>query len=246
LSSGSIYFLERKKYMTTNIELPKEVNEFLSEFLFKNKYEMYVVPKNSSKLMRAIGWLFAVTKISPQFMERYYTTIGQTVYVPDELLKDPDIKNLIRVLTHESIHIMDSTSLTDPLFKFLYLFPQSLASVALLSLLAPLSIKFLWCLLFLIFLAPIPAPFRYWFELRAYRTSILFARKEDKLSDEQMVPIYEWITKQLSTNLYYFTWPFPGMIMKHLKDESFLNEDEYQEIVKTISIKNTLKSLRNQ
>lgn len=232
--------------MTTEIELPKEVTDFLSDFLFNNRYSMHVKPKSSSKLMRAIGWLFAVTKISPEFMERYYTTIGDTVYVPDDLLKNPDVKNLVRVLTHESIHIMDAGRYSDPLFKVLYLFPQSLASLALLSLLAPLSIKFLWCLLFLLFLAPIPAPFRYWFELRAYRTSILFARKEDKLKDEEMLPIYEWITKQLSTNLYYFTWPFPSMITKHLKDESFLEQEEYQGIIKNISIKNTLKVLRNQ
>jgi hypothetical protein len=36
------------------------------------------------------------------------------------------------------------------------------------------------------------------------------------------------------------------MIMKHLKDESFLEQEEYQEIIKNISIKNTLKVLRNQ
>lgn len=224
--------------ITTTAELPKEVKSFLSEFYYKNQYKMYVEPKSSSKLMRAIGWLFAITKISPQFMERYYTTIGQTVYVPDDLLKDADIKNLIRVLTHESIHIMDSKRLTDLLFKFLYLFPQSLASLALLSFLAPLSLSFLWCLMFLLCLAPLPAPFRYWFELRAYRTSILFARKEDKLNDEQMNSIYEWITKQLSTSLYYFTWPFPNEIMKHLKDESFLQDDLYKEIARTISTNN--------
>jgi hypothetical protein len=235
-------FRKKKNYMTTEVELPKEI----SYFLFNNQSGMIVKPKSSSKLMRAIGWLFSVTKISPQFMERYYTTIGRTVYVPDNLLINPDVKNLIRVLTHESIHIMDSDRLSDPLFKILYLFPQSLASLALLSLLAPLSIKFLWCLLFLLCLAPIPAPFRYWFELRAYRTSILFARKEDNLKDEEMLPIYEWITKQLSTNLYYFTWPFPSMIMRNLKDESFLGEKEYEDIIKDISIKKTLDSLRSQ
>ena len=89
---------------------------------------MHVKPKSSSKLMRAIGWLFSVTKISPQFMERYYTTIGDTVYVPDDLLKNPNEKNLIRVLTHESIHIMDAEHYSNPLFKVLYLFLSSLLS----------------------------------------------------------------------------------------------------------------------
>ena len=75
------------------------------------------------------------------------------------------------------------------------------------------------CLLFLLCLAPIPAPFRYLKELEAFRVSILFARHVYSSNKEML----EWIKERIVTNLsksdYYFTWPFPNMILKHLDDE---------------------------
>ena len=140
--------------------------------------------------MKAIGWLFGVTKISPEFMIRYITTIGDTAYFPDDMLANPDSERMLRVIVHESIHLFDSKRFFGPLFKFLYLFPQSLAPLALLSLLAFWKIGFIWCLLFLLSIAPIPAPFRYWFELRAYRTQLMFSVKVDKASPEQLEEVY--------------------------------------------------------
>lgn len=131
------------------------------------------------------------------------------------------------------------------LYNFLYMFPQSLAPMALLALGAFWHTNMLWCLLFLLCLAPIPAPFRYWFELRAYRTSIVFARKMYRLNNAQMEKVYDWVVMQLSTSLYYFTWPFPKMIRRHLMDESFMSKPEYKEIVKWIAIQKTLKTIQN-
>lgn len=218
------------------MNLPSDVTVFLDTV--GSKYgKIKIFPKSSSKLMQAIGWLFRVTKISPEFMERYITTIGETVYYPDKMLEAGDTETILRVLVHETVHIADSNKLSGPFFKFLYLFPQSLAPLALLSLLAFWKLSFLWCLLFLLCLAPIPAPFRYWFELRAYRTQILISRKEDKLTDEQLIPIYEWIENQLCTNLYYWTWPFPTIVRKHLKDEDWMRTGIYNDITKWIIIR---------
>jgi hypothetical protein len=218
------------------MNLPNDVVVFLDTV--GSKYgKIKVMPKNSSKLMQAIGWLFRVTKISPEFMERYITTIGETVYFPDKMLEEGDSEKIVRVLVHETIHVADSKRFSGPVFSFLYLFPQSLALLSLLSLLAVWKIGFLWCLLFLLCLAPIPAPFRYWFELKAYRTQILISRKEDKLTDEQLIPIYEWIEKQLCTNLYYWTWPFPTTVRKHLKNEDWMKTGIYNDITKWILIR---------
>ena len=225
--------------------LPTEVLSYLETVAYKHSKNIQLLPKSSSKLMKAIGWIFGITKISPQFMERYYTTIGETIYVPDSILENPVVENLVRTVAHETVHIADSNRLTGALFKFLYLFPQSMASVALISLLAPLSLKFLWCLLFLLCLAPLPAPFRYLFELRAYRTSIIFARKTDDLTDEQMIPIYEWIEKQLCSNLYYWTWPFPKTVRKHLQDESWIGTSIYKPILRWVIIRNVISTYRN-
>ena len=225
--------------------LPAEVLSYLETFAYKYSKNIQVLPKTSSKLMKAIGWFFGITKISPQFMERYYTTIGETIYAPDTALEHPVVENLIRTVAHETVHIADSNKLTGALFKFLYLFPQSMASLALISLLAPLSLKFLWCLLFLLCLAPLPAPFRYLFELRAYRMQILFSRKEDKLTDEQMVFIYEWIEKQMCTSLYYWTWPFPKTVRKHLQDETWMGKGIYKDTLKWIVVRKVVVSLKD-
>ena len=226
------------------MDLPKDVVTFLDTV--GTKYgSIKVRPKSSSKLMQAIGWLFKKTKISPEFMENYITTIGETVYFPDKMLEDNDSEKIVRVLVHETVHVADSNKLSSALFKFLYLFPQSLAPLALLSLVAFWKPMFIWCLLFLLCLAPIPAPFRYWFELRAYRTQILFSRKEDKLTDEEMIPVYEWVEKQLCTNLYYWTWPFPSMVRKQLKDESWMDSKIYKDIVRWLIIRRVSRIIQN-
>lgn len=222
--------------------LPLDVQNFL-ETVTTNYGEIKIVPKSSSKLMKAIGWLFGITKISPEFMTNYITVIGDTVYYPDDMLNNPDSESMLRVIAHETMHVADSKRLSNPLFSFLYLFPQSLAVLSLLSFLAFWKLSFLWCLLFLLCLAPIPAPFRYLFELRAYRVNVLFARKADKLTDEEMVTYYKWIEKQLCTSLYYWTWPFQNMVRKHLMDESVFDNEIYKRISNWIVIRRATKKI---
>lgn len=224
------------------MELPNDVRAFI-DTVGKDYGEIDIKPKSSSRLMKAIGWFFSVTKISPEFMTQYITTIGSTVYYPDAMLANPNSESMLRVAVHETVHVADSKRFSDLLFKFLYLFPQSIGLLALLSVLAIWKTGFLWCLLFLLCLAPIPAPFRYWFELRAYRTQILFSRKDDKLTDEQMVPIYEWIEKQLCTNLYYWTWPFPKTVRKHLMDESWMGTNIYKKISSWLAIRRIVQKI---
>ena len=239
LSRGNIII-----FMTTSekaIVLPPDVQEYFSSYYKDYGFSLTVMPKSSSNLMKAIGWLFKVTKISPEFMTRYITTIGNVAYFPDEMLVNINEESMLRVIVHESVHLFDSKRLSGPLFKFLFLFPQSLATLSLLSFLAFWKIGFIWCLLFLLCLAPIPAPFRYWFELRAYRTQILFSRKDDKLTDDQMMPVYESIEKQLCTNLYYWTWPFPSVVRKHLKDESWMGSGIYKDIARWIIVRRIIR-----
>lgn len=212
------------------ITIPEKVQLYLNDFQKEYGYTLKIEPKNSSKLMRFIGWFFGITKISPEFMTRYITIIGDTVYFPNEKLNNPDAENMLRIMVHESVHLYDSKRLSGPLFKFLYLFPQSLGLLALLSFLAFWKIGFLWCLLFLLCLAPIPAPFRYWFELRAYRTQLIFASKIDRNTD--LVPIYEWIEKQMTTSLYYWTWPFKSMIRKNLENQVEWNTGIHKFIIR--------------
>lgn len=222
--------------------LPNEIQVFLSDI--SAKYGgVTIKPKSSSALMRLIGWIFRITKISPQFMTNYYTTLGSTIYVPDNLLENMNTSSFIRTLAHETVHAADARRLSSALFGFLYLFPQSLAPLALLSLLGLLNPMFFWCLGFLVFLAPIPAPFRYWFELKAYRTQLLFARKEDRLSDTEMEYHYEWVEKQLCTKLYYWTWPFKSWVRRNLKNESGWNEGIYKDLTNWIHARRVVRQI---
>lgn len=223
--------------------LPTDIQTFLDDVGKKYGKNIQVLPKNSSKLMQAIGWLFRVTKISPDFMEEYITTIGETIYVPDAILANPDVESLLRVIVHEVVHVADSNRLSSPLFKFLYLFPQSLAPLALISLLGFWKTGFLWCLFFLLALAPLPAPFRYWFELRAYRTQLLFVIKEDNAGLTELADTYTWITEQMTTSLYYFTWPFPKAVHKDLENTSWMGTGIYKDIYSWMMVRRLAKKV---
>lgn len=210
------------------LNTPASVVSYLSWLKSTTGIELELKKKSSSKLMRAVGWLFKTLRVNDKFLTAYYTTIGHTVYIPDQtwdLLSNPTVplseelkSTLLQVVVHESWHAMDEKRLTGPVFKFLYLFPQSLAGLSLLlgvlSSLATGSLTpFLWSLLGLVFLAPLPAPWRYQFELRAYMTGLVFAKVNGVTETQEYK---SWIIKQLSTSLYYYTWPFPKGIQRTL------------------------------
>lgn len=60
--------------------------------------EYNIVRKQDSKLMRAIAFL--IKPINDDFMENYYTTIGKTIYTPNE---DGSVDD--QTLQHELVHI---------------------------------------------------------------------------------------------------------------------------------------------
>lgn len=226
--------------------LNPDLQNVLDNFSSKYGKNIQIVSKDKSKLMRMIGWLFSITKISPTFMTDYITTIGETIYIPQVLLDGSDQESLVQVVAHETVHVADSNKLTGPFFKFLYLFPQSLAPLALISLLGIWKLNFLWCLLFLLCLAPIPAPFRYLFELRAYRTQILFAIKQEMLPQDQLEEIFKWIEDQMTTSLYYFTWPFPKMVQKHLHNTDWIDKGIYRDLYHWILVRRAINQAKNR
>lgn len=189
--------------------------------------EAKVVSKSASRLMRAIG--FVLKPFNPEFMTAYITTVGQTIYVSDDFSEQDEFQAL-SVIAHETQHIIDYQK--NPfLFTVGYLFPQCLALFALLGVFGFFNPwMFLW-LLALGFLAPIPAPWRYKAELNGYRVSILMGRVIHHYSASEFAQIREWIKNQMTTGDYYFAWPFPSKIEQDLRDESFIMEPRYQEIL---------------
>ena len=123
-------------------------------------YEL--LEKNNSSLMK---WLSKLLFFNKSFMTNYITVIGHKVYVPSLPWSQEKPFSACTVLAHEWVHMKDAKKF-GPLFKFLYLCPQILAPLAVLGFWHSAFFLFALCLL------PLPAPFRAWFEFRAYVVSV--------------------------------------------------------------------------
>lgn len=196
--------------------------------------------KNQSTLMKIIGYILFFNK---SFMTSFTTTIGKTVYFPtEEHLEKKGNLNAISTLAHEYQHAKDADKISAPLFGLLYLIPLAVA---------PFMWFFAfyhWALglgLFLLFLAPLPAPMRMYYELRGYTMS-LFVRneiyKEKGISKpnrrDMLMDLVEAYNKQFTSANYYFMWPFgvTSQLEKAVNDiisEKMIEKDDiYKEIVK--------------
>lgn len=135
-------------------------------FLKERGIDFSIRKKSESWLMKLIG---TILFFNPKFMTEYTTTIGSTVFFPDNYLDDPD--ETARTLAHEAKHIMQAKEHGTIRFSLQYLFPLPLALGAIGALFAIWWLPALWCLGFLVFLAPLPAPWRVKYEREAYLVS---------------------------------------------------------------------------
>lgn len=163
-----------------------------------------IVRKQDSWLMRVLGKLLFFNK---RFMTDYYTTVGSTIYTP---VGEDNVSDA--VLAHEYVHVYDARKLSLPLFSFLYTFPQCLALLSLGALAAIWWLPALWFLTALVFLAPIPAPFRAWFEIRGYRMSLLVMTEGGPPAEWML----DWASKYFVGSDYYWMWPFKGSVERAL------------------------------
>lgn len=190
--------------------------------------------KASSRFMRVLA--FILRPFNPRFMTDFTTTIAAVMYVPIAWWKDAP--SLRRVSCHEWVHelramraeivlgptgsvVVEPTprwrTLRRAWWSWLYLFPQSLAPLALLAVLAwPLGAGWLWWLVALAALAPWPAPFRVREELAAYVVSIRLtpASKRDERRSE--------IVKTLTGSGYYWAaWRRGALAARLLEEETW-------------------------
>lgn len=187
--------------------------------------------KKESWILRTVRPILEI--FNKGYWDRYITTLGNTMYVPDDWFERGDPKSLLATTAHEVIHMYQSKRQTNFIHGVLYLFPQVLAVFSLLAFLAiPFGLGWLWSLLFLLFLLPLPAPFRYMKELEAYRVKLLFFKHAYAAGPDMVQWAKDGIIQNLAKSDYYFCWPFPGMIQKDLdKSEEFFEEPQYKEII---------------
>lgn len=170
----------------------------------RERYGIKIKFKNESRFMKVLGVLLF---FNPKFMTRFITVIGKTVYFPSRhrLEKNPD--GAAQVLCHELVHITDEQQVGSLLFRLSYLFPQCFALLALLTIVAGP-----WPLLFLLFLVPLPAPFRTFWELRGYAvTDAVVHRAAGRFTSKS------WMAGQFTTGSYFFMWPFAADIENRIE-----------------------------
>lgn len=201
--------------------------------------------KDQSTLMKIISYILFFNK---SFMTNFITTIGETVYFPnEEKIKNATTHSPIISLCHEYRHVTDYNSnfFKKIWFTTSYLFPQILAPLALILL------PFCWWLaliLFVVLLLPIPAPGRMYWELKGYITNIFvineFHKKywKDGYLDTRR-EIIEGAIGRYNENFtkanYYFMWPFG--VKKYLAEAyddclsgKILEDDFFKDLQKTL------------
>lgn len=213
------------------MHLPQYSQKFYDEFTKKVSPEFTIREKtNPNFLMKCVS-LF-VSLFNKDFNTRYITVIGGTMWTPKNYISTVIDISLLELLAHETMHEYDRKRLGTFLFSFLYLVPQALALLSLLSLLAIwFSPYWLLCLLFLLLAAPIPSIPRMYIELRGYRCNMLFMRHVDGHSEEELLNKVEYIVRQFTGPYYYFMWPFRKHIIRLLMDRSYEKEQYYVDLM---------------
>jgi len=186
------------------------MNQFVSD-MQQLAPGMKIVIKHESRLMRFLNVILFFT---PDFMTRYCTTVGSTIYVPEAWLEQHPYR-LLPVLAHETQHIWDHRRY-HVAYLLGYFVPQLLALGSLLAVLAVwFSNYWLWALTCLVFLAPLPAPGRMLIERRGYLMSLAveyWMGAADPMKNG-------WPVSAFVTAGYYFMWPFKKSLDRWFREE---------------------------
>lgn len=171
--------------------------------------DLQIKYKDQSTLMKILGTLLF---FNPGFKTSFITTIGNTIYWPNEAFVQNNAHAVSEIFIHECTHMYDEKRVGSAPFTLGYLFPQLLL-LPVLFLLFFLSWKIVLPLA-LLTLAPWPAPWRALFERRAYFTSMLVGYKLYNWDPAVTAPSY---AKNFKNSSYYFMMPFG-------QDEAFAKE----------------------
>lgn len=191
------------------MEKNKENNHKLNNLIsaLTSNYNVKIKYKNESLLMKLLGHILF---FNPRFLNEYSTTIGNTIYFPSKNKVNKYSEVYLSLTLHEFQHIKDSNNINSFLYSTMYLFPQILF-----LLIIPLYfIIGWWALLSVVFLAPIPAPFRSKIELRGYKVSlftIAVILKENGYKglelEEKLYSFANDFNEKFCNSSYYFMKP---------------------------------------
>lgn len=180
--------------------IPNKIQHFIQ--LIEQEIPIKVKFKDESAFMKLLS--LVLKPLTKKFMTNFTTTIGYTVYFPnrDYLIKEENLA--LRILAHETVHLLDAKKWTNFIFQVSYLFPQILV-------LGVFSYPFLeyWAFLFLFFLAPIPSPTRFYWETRGYTMNIITHQSPSSIINSYL--------KYFTSQQYYFMYPCKKKVKRKIE-----------------------------
>ncbi len=218
-----------------NVVTNKMILKYVNTVSKKYRSDAQIKRKGTSWFQKFLG--FFAKPFNPTYMTNYITTMQGTIWVPDTYLETTDKKGILETVSHETVHIRDDSK--DFLFSIKFACPQILFIPALIAL---IIVKWWLLPIALLFLLPIPAYWRYNYEIRAYRMSLLFGKYVYGFNTQQLELTANWVVEQLSKRWYYWTWPFPSSIRKKFFDESIFKEDVYVDTIQFLKDNDLLLS----
>lgn len=223
--------------MDLNQRILKRLLEVIEEDI--PGFELLV--KEESSLMKTLNVF--VKLFNPVFMSDFITTMNTKVYAPRHYIEKRHDR-LWRILAHEWWHLREAKRVSSVVQGTLYLLPQLLAPLALLSVLAVwLGPWWLLNLAWLVCAAPLPAWFRAKEELAAYTVSLA----TDYWSYDAVHELdIEYYAKQFYGPNYYFMWPFKSWVLRHLHSQvQRISEEEYDSVFPFNVIKEIIEEERS-
>jgi hypothetical protein len=155
--------------------------------------------KDQSTLMKVIG---KICFFNPAFMTSFVTTIGNTIYMPNYAYTQTQAGT--DVFIHEVVHLYDQKR-----FSFLYTLAYALPQLLFLPSLLLFLISYKLAIpVSLFFLLPIPAPWRTYFEKRAYSVQLYVYKQMWGNSLDELYTAADDLNKFFTGSTYYFMWPF--------------------------------------
>jgi hypothetical protein len=218
-----------------NVVTNKMILRYVNTVSKKYRSDAQIKRKGTSWFQKLLGWF--AKPFNPKYMTNYITTIKGTIWTPDDYLDGTNKLDILETVGHETVHIRDDSK--DVLFSEKFACPQILAIPVFIILVVAKWWLFPVALLLLL---PMPAWWRYNYEIRAYRMSLLFGKYVHGYNVQQLDIIAGWVVGQLSTRWYYWTWPFPTAIRKKFFDETVFKEDVYVDTIQFLKDNDLLLS----
>jgi len=174
--------------VVSEADVARELAAFMAEL---SRRGVQIVLKSGVWHQKAIDALLRVITLGQQtkFLTGFITTIGHTIYVPDDFDTLP-ARVRLEVLRHEAVHVGQFEHFGGPVMALMYLtvpFPVGLA----------------WA--------------RAQLEWAGYAETLRTAARLDGIGEARSMR--EFVVKQFTSGNYAWMWPFPGQVGQWFDDE---------------------------